>query len=318
MSVSEQDFEKSILELERSRLFELFKTSGILYVSEFSKARYAAKQYAGYGLKLSGGSIGGLIDGNGDVVKLIQRIGQNKFEKYFLNPDVFDVEILEECDITFEQLHQLREFVDKVYIQAEFEQTGAEPSSPAQQVFSLVAGFEVEDGRPVLVFFNREIWKGQYNIDKDKLGRYLKGIPAKEARQIEKFVGKLKFLEKRKTTLYRVLEILMEVQAAYFVSGNPSARVPFTQRALAKQVGVDASVLNRLVSNKSIQLPWGTEAAMITLLPSAKEISSLKLQELIEKYPSFTDERLRQEMQFRYDVVLSRRSIAQYRKELKV
>jgi len=315
-SMSEAEFAKTQEELESSRVFLLLKAAGVIHSSEFPHARFAAKQFAGYGVRLSVASgVPALIDGNGEVVGLIQRIGQEKFEACFLKGETSDVAAAEECDITLGQTQQLRDFVNKVYIQAEFEHPGTEPAVPAQ-AYSAVAGISVENGRPVLSFFHREIWKGQYAVNQQKLAEYLNAISDDDKKKAESLVGKLEFLERRKTTLYRLLELLLGKQAVYLMSGEPKDRKPLTQRELARDIGVDASVLNRLVSNKSVQLPWGLEAPLMTLIPSAKDIAKELLCGLMETNPGLTDDRLRQLLEEKHAVTISRRSVAQYRKEL--
>ncbi|MFA5161897.1 MAG: hypothetical protein WC421_06590 [Elusimicrobiales bacterium] len=316
MRLSEAKFAAVLAEVENSRLFSLLKTAGIIRLSEFPRARFATKQFAGYDVKRSVSGIGGLIDGNGDLVKLIQRVGQEKFETWFLKSEASEVAVVEECDLTLDEIRKLRDFVDKVYIQSEFERPGNEPSAQPEQVLSVVAGISIENGKPVLSFFHREIWKGQYAVNQQKLAEYLHAVSADEADKAKSIISRLEFLERRKTTLYRLLEILLKEQEAYLVSGEPSKRKPLTQRELSREIGVDASVLNRLVSNKSVQLAWGLEAPLSALIPSAKQVNRELLYQIIEATPDCTDEQLRKEMESRHNVKLSRRSIAQYRKEL--
>lgn len=311
----EEEFEKMIKELEGGRVFQLLKTSGAINLSEFPAARYAARKYAGYGLNMAAGDLPELADGSGDLVALIQGIGQEKFEACFLRDAAMsDIERAEECDISVKDAERLRDFVNRAFIQAEFEAPAA--AAPAAKVYSAVAGIELDDGEPVLAFFHREIWKGRYKVDADKLAALLPGLEPAERKRVEKTLKKIEFADKRKTTLYRALEILISVQADYLVSGDPSRRRPLSQKTLAKNLEVDPSVLNRLVSNKSIQMPWGLEAPMETLLPSSKKVNLDRLYTIAAEKPQLSDSKLREELRARHGVDLSRRSIAQYRKDL--
>lgn len=315
-AMSEEEFAKLLKEMEGGRVFQLLKTSGALTLSEFPAARYAARKYAGYGLKLSGGDLPELADGNGDLVGLMQGIGQEKFEACFLKDAAMsDIERAEECDITVKDAERLRDFVNRAFIQAEFE---GRAEAPAAAVYSAVAGIELKDGEPELAFFNREIWKGRYKVDGDKLAQLLPGLDLAERDRVERLLRKVEFADKRKTTLYRALEILISVQAEYLASGDPSRRRPLSQRTLAKNLEVDPSVLNRLVSNKSIQMPWGTEAPMEVLLPSSKKVNLERLYAIAAEKPELSDEKLRFELKARHGVDLSRRSVAQYRQDLKL
>jgi len=313
-AMSEEEFEKSLLEMESGRTFQLLKASGAVNLAEFPSARYAARKYAGYGLKLSGGDLPELADGKGDLVALIQGIGQEKFEACFLKDAAMsDVERAEECDISVADAQRLRDFVNRAFIQAEFE--GA-AEAPAAKVFSAVAGIELNDGEPQLGFFHREVWKGRYKVDAEKLAALLPGLPQAEQNRVEKLLRKLEFADKRKTTLYRALEILISVQAEYLATGEAGRRRPLSQRTMAKNLDVDASVFNRLISNKSIQMPWGMEAPMSALLPSPKKVNIDRLYEIASEKPELSDEALRTELKTRHGIALSRRSVAQYRKDL--
>lgn len=313
-SMSEEEFAKLLKELEGGKVFELLRTSGALNLSEFPSARYAARKYAGYGLKLSGGDLPELADGTGDLVALMQGIGQEKFEACFLKDAVMsDIERAEECDITVKDAERLRDFVNRAFIQAEFE---GPAEAPAAAVYSAVAGIEIKDGAPQLAFFHREIWKGRYKVDGEKLGQLLPGLEPAERARAEKLLKKIEFADKRKTTLYRALEILISVQADYLASGEPGRRRPLSQKTLAKNLEVDASVINRLVSNKSLEMPWGMQAPMTVLLPTSKQVNLERLYTIAAEQPQLSDEKLRTELKARHGVDLSRRSIAQYRKDL--
>ena len=312
--MSEEEFESFLKKIEDNRFFKLLKASGAVSLAEFPNARYAAKKYAGYGLKMSAGGLPELADGACDLVGLIQGIGQKKFEACFLKDAVMsDVERAEECEIAVKDAARLRDFVNRAFIQAEFESA---PEAPASKVFSAVAGIELENGKPVLAFFHREIWKGRYKVDGEKLSEALKGLPASEQTAVEKLVRRMELADKRKSTLYRALEIVMERQADYLLTGEPVRRSPLPQKVLAAELEVHPSVLNRLISNKSIELPWGTEAPVSVLLPSSKAINLERLYAIAVENPELTDTELCAELKIRHGVELSRQSIVQYRKDL--
>jgi DNA-directed RNA polymerase specialized sigma54-like protein len=112
------------------------------------------------------------------------------------------------------------------------------------------------------------------------------------------------------------LEEVVSAQAEFLLSRDPSRRKALTQRALSQRLDVSPSVLNRLIANKSVQLPWGLEAPLKVFVPSAKAILRDHLYQMAVESPELSDEALRRELKRRYGAELSRRSIAQYRKEL--
>jgi len=314
-AMSEEEFEKLLTAVEGSERFNLLKKTGVLSVTEFSKARFNARNFAGYGLRMEAGGLPELVDGKCDYARLIQGIGREKFEALFLkNETLSDAERAGECGISAEDSKKIREFLNRVFIQAEFESTAATPAPVA--VYSAVAGVEIENGKPVLSFFNREVWKGRYNVDEKKLAMYISGVSQKEAAAARELLKRVEFLEQRKTTLYAALEKLTEAQADYLLTGEPAKRRPYTQLALAKELDVHASVINRLVSNKSVQLPWGMEAPMAELLPSEKKINREKLYTLMIENPEATDAELTRLLECACCKKISRRSVNHYRREL--
>ena len=314
-AMSEEEFEKLLASVEGSERFTLLKKTGVLSVTEFSKARFNARNFAGYGLRMEAGGLPELVDGNCDYARLIQGIGREKFEALFLkNETLSDAERAEECAISVEDSKKIREFLNRIFIQAEFENPAG--GSPPSVVYSAVAGVKIENGKPVLGFFNREVWKSRYVVNEKKLAMYISGVPQKEAAAARELLKRVEFLEQRKTTLYAALEKLIKAQADYLLTGEPAKRRPYTQLALAQELCVHASVINRLVSNKSVQLPWGMEAPMAELLPSEKKINREKLYNLMIENPKATDVELARLLERACGKRISRRSVNQYRREL--
>lgn len=314
LEMSEREFEARVRKLEANPLFPRLIEARAVKIEPYA-GRFAARKPDGRELSMSGEGLSGLLDGRASLVDLMRRIGQDRFEEFFLgDANLPDERRAEACAVSLEEVRQLRELVDRVYIQGELE-TPSAAGVPAK-VFSSVAGVELDGGRPVIAFFNREIWKGRYRLDGSRLARLRQSVSLAEARRLDRLVCQLELLDRRKSTLYRVLEALLDLQRDYLASGDPSARRPLTQLSVAKRLDVSPSVLNRLVSNKAIRLPWGFEAPMKVLMPSAKRLLLDRFDEVATSQPTLSDERLRGEIARRFGARLSRRSVAQYRKEL--
>ena len=314
LQMSEREFEARVRRIEADPLFSRLMEARAVRIEPYS-ARYAARKPDGRVLSISGEGQSALIDGQTKQVEIVRKIGQERFEEFFLGvEEIPDQKRAEACGLSIAEVRSLRELVDRAYIQAEFERPSQSPA-PAQ-VFSLVAGVELEGGKPVLAFFNREIWKGRYRLDGGRLSDLRQSLPFAQARRLDKLVAQLDLLDRRKSTLYRVLEVLLEAQQEYFVSGDPSSRRPLLQISIARRLDVLPSVLSRLVSNKSIRLPWGFEAPLKELMPTPKRLLLDRVYELTSSLPASSDERLRVEIAERFGSHLSRRSVAQYRKEL--
>ncbi len=313
----EREFEDQIREIEATEQFRLLKASGVLSIHPFAGARLATRHFGGRDLIASSSALTEVLDGRGSLARLLERVGQERFEECFLqdNP-LSDEERARSCGISKEDVRKLREMVDRLYVQAEFDDS-SRISAPAK-AYSVVAGIQLEDGRPVLSFFNRDIWKGRYEIDPHKQAALVAALPSGQVQDIDRLISRLDFIERRKSTLYRALETLIDLQADYLLTGAPERRRPLTQRKIAAQLGVAPSVLNSLVSNKAIQLPWGLESPMKVLMPSAKSLLLSRLFDLAMDKPELSDESLGSELNRLYGAHVSRRSVAHYRSNLRI
>lgn len=315
LEMPERDFEERIREIEAKPLFKRLLKLGVVSYQPYPGTRFAERRFGGRALPTSCEGLSELVDGDSAMVRLIRRVGQERFEKFFLKDDgLSDEARAKACRLSAEEARGLREFIDRVYVQAEFESPKAAPARA--QVFSPVAGIVIEGGTPVLGFFNREIWKGRYRVDEKKRAQLQGSLSPRETRDLEVILKRLEFLDHRKSTLYRVLNGLVEEQAEFLTTGEPERRRPLSQRAVASRLGILPSTLNRLISNKSVQLPWGLEAPIKVFVPSAKVILRDRFFDLALERPGLSDEELRGEVSRLFGAKLSRRSVTQYRKEL--
>jgi hypothetical protein len=315
LEMPESELEETAKSLESRDLFGRLSSAGVISRAEFSAARFASRRFAGFSLRGSASGLPELVDGDCDLVRLMHRVGRERFEKWFLaDKPCSEEESAAACGISSGEARRLRSFLDRAFLQGEFDK-----GSPAPETyFSAVAGIEIEDGKPALSFFHREIWSRRYKVDHARLAEYLAGMPLGEAQASRRLIDRLELVDKRKTTLYRLLEDALFLQAEFLRSGDPERRRPLTQRCMASRLDSDPSVVNRLISNKSVQMPWGLEAPLEVFFPSSKDVHLARLYALAREFPDLNDEGLARELERRHGVGLSRRSITQYRKELKI
>lgn len=313
MALREDEAEALSRKLEDDPLFEGLLRAGALRRRPLPAAALAARRMAGLSLARPQTALGELIDGRSDLVALLKKAGRRGVEEAFLGTEpMTDRERARRCGLTEAEAARLRGFLDELYIRGEAEPAAAAPA----KVYSTVAGLGMRGGKPELRFFNRPVWRSLYSLDGPALESFAAALPERQREAARRLARQVELLERRKATLLRALEALAQAQASYLRSGDPARRQALTQRALAAALKVDASVLNRLISNKAVELPWGTEAPLKVLLPSAKELARDLLAGLAAERPDEADEALRAELARRHRVYLSRRSVAQYRREL--
>lgn len=315
LELPEKGAEDRLRALEALPLFKKLAKTGVLRLEADSGTRFAARKAAGLAVRQDAG-----VAVEEDMAALIEEVGQEDFTTLFLRDEegLTHSERARRCGITEEQAAQLLELVDRLYIQEELEGAAQAPAAaPPPPVCGAVAGIGVEKGKPYLAFFHRDLWKGRYAVDDARRRQLAASLSAKERRALDGLLLELEQLELRKSTLLKVLETILEVQTPFLVSRDAGKLAALTQRELSAKVGSDPSVINRLLAGKSVELPWGLEVPLRSFAPSPKTILKEKLRAIIEELPGASDEALRAELERRHRAKMSRRSVAQYRQELR-
>lgn len=132
-------------------------------------------------------------------------------------------------------------------------------------------------------------------------------------------------ISRRKQTLLKLTELLMQVQKAYFESGRYEALKPFPMKHAAEQLSVNESTVSRAVANKYVETPYGLFQMKKFFVRAIKvgqeEVSSFQILSRIKHWISvedrstpFSDQKL---VQLLSDEGLhcSRRAVAKYRRE---
>lgn len=165
--------------------------------------------------------------------------------------------------------------------------------------------------------------------------KYIDSLLASQQKDIESYVEqRLKdalflrnSLKKRKETLYRVTEMIIEHQEAFFRKGESFIK-PMRLKDLAQKLQLHESTVSRVTSNKYIQTPYGlytfkhffTHSLLNSEIGNSESVVSIKakLAALIENenpIEPYSDEQLKSLLNEK-SIQISRRTIAKYREEL--
>lgn len=120
-------------------------------------------------------------------------------------------------------------------------------------------------------------------------------------------------LEFRGSTLGRIAQELINLQADYFSAG-PSALKPLTKKELAQRIGVHESTICRATQDKSIQLPSGEVISIEVLFDSALPVKELVRQLATQK---LSDGQIAEKLG-EAGIQIARRTVAKYRDQLRV
>ena len=139
-----------------------------------------------------------------------------------------------------------------------------------------------------------------------------------------------KAIEQREDTLKRITHALVERQFTFFQTGNTIDLKPLTMKEIAKMVDVHESTVSRAIKDKMIETPFGTfdmkrffSNGLATEQVEQSSSEQVK-QEIVrfikdeQKTAPLSDQAIADLLQKTLGVLISRRTIAKYRNQLKI
>jgi RNA polymerase sigma-54 factor len=325
LQMSEGEFQQLIVEIERSPLFlRLYQKEKLIHYQRFPRTSISSTFYQ---LKedtaADPGSLNveSLLLKKENLVQQIQKLGMERFKRYFLFPDsgVTINEIAKECDLDVAQVQEINSLVDEFSIMSEF----YHPSKFSSDVihYHKVASVEKAGGDFVIGYFSPLLARGRYRINYERFeelnnsGAFSKD----EARETRQLFKKLELINSRKDTLNQILQGIVDKQSLYFQTGDSKSLLPLSQKEIAQKIGVAASSVSRAIRSKSINTPWGEEVPMKHFFPNPKWFKKELLGQLLKGDDELSsDEMIRIRLKEKFGVAISRRSVANLREGLKI
>lgn len=316
----ERDFLRQAAELEADPLFIKLTAPGADGSAPVMRRRFAGASYA-FGLACgdealaaaagSGGSAGEWLAERPAMLKLAQRAGLENFEKYFLSDLVFSPAAAgRACGLTAAEASALKNFADAFVLAHERVPSAALPAL----YLRCAARISAEGGRLSIAYAHPAYFRGAYNIDNAALSRLLKSgsLSRGEAARVRALTSRAQRIAWRKSGFHRVLTALVARQEAFLLEKAPLR--PFSQRALAAQVGLNPATVSRLLAAKTIMAPWGEEiklgnlfrkknAFIIDIIKTVTGAGAKKM----------TDREVAESLRSVYGIRVSRRSVNLYR-----
>jgi DNA-directed RNA polymerase specialized sigma54-like protein len=326
LEMPEEDFRRLIGEVESSPLFRrLYRKEKLIRYQRFPRTDLSSSFYP---LKeemvVDKGSLDveSLLLNKEHVVGQIQKLGLEKFRQYFLYPDESELtmeEIAQECDLDVTEVQEVESLINEFSILSEFYNPSA--LGPEQGVYyTKVASVERGPEGFVLGYYSPSFARGRYSINYERFEELKKSgiFGDNEAKEAKQLFRKLELINTRKDTITQVLQGVVEKQALYFESGDPKALLPFSQKELARRIGLAPSSVSRAIRGRSIVTPWGAEVPLKRFFPRPREFRKELLRHLLETDKGLSsDETIRSKLWEKLGVSISRRSVANLRKELK-
>jgi DNA-directed RNA polymerase specialized sigma54-like protein len=325
LEMPEEEFNRLIAEVESSPLFkDLYRKERIIRHQRYPKTDISPRFYQ-LNEEIAAGTstldIESLLSNKEDVIRLIKKIGLENFKRYFLYPElgVSVEEVAQECNLELAEVEEINSLINEFSIMNEFYNPSVLSSEHGIH-YSKVASIERGAEGFIIGYLSPSYARGRYSIDYERFEelRESGAIAGAEVKKIRQLFKRLEIINSRKDTVTRILQGIVEKQAPYFESGNGKAVLPLSQKELAERIGLVPSSISRAISGKSLETPWGEEKALKDFFPRPRMFRKELVRQLLETGEEFpSDEAIKAKLEQAFGVSISRRSIANLRKELK-
>lgn len=322
IKMPEPEWAKLLSEVERDPLFhELVDARAegkrIIRFKRFARTGLAGQFYNEQDADVAGGSgisPEALLDQKKHLLKLIEKIGQTNFEKYFLYREESETaeRIAEICNVTLDEAKQVQDFVVDMGVQAEFHHPsklqGTEKVRP-NVIGRIVSN---EDGTFSIAYFSPHLARGLYDIDRDALRRWQKGkkLDRASSARLRKYIGLLELSNLKQGAFWRVIDHLLKAQKTYFETQDITKMAPVSLRKVAAKLEFAPSTLSRVLSAKSVILPWDREVLLLDLMPGQRRVVLEIMDKLRhEGAANMTDMALSKLIEDKFQVKISRRTV---------
>jgi DNA-directed RNA polymerase specialized sigma54-like protein len=327
LEMPEEEFNRLTTEVESNPLFKkLYRKERIIHYQRYPKTDISSRFYQ-LNEEIAAGGMGtldieSLLSDKEDIVRHIQKMGLENFKRYFLYPEprVSVEEITQKCNLELPEVEKINSLINEFSVMSEFYHPSALSSGRVIH-YSKVASIERGPEGFIVGYLSPSYARGKYSIDYERFEE-LRGngaFSAAEAKEIKQLFKKLELINSRKDTVTRILQGIVEKQALYFESGNGKALLPFSQKELAERIGLVPSSISRAISGKSLETPLGEEKALKDFFPRPRMFRKELVRQLLETGEEFpSDEAIKAKLDQKFGVSISRRSVANLRKELKI
>jgi DNA-directed RNA polymerase specialized sigma54-like protein len=335
LSLPENEFAKLIKEIEDNPLFRKLTYPTDLKEKIFAYGRFPKTNLSSNFYELKEELLGernfpeveSVINRKKEVLKICKKIGIDNFNKYFLYHEGTSSleEIADECEIELEEVKKIIDLVNEIAIYSEF----YEPTSinlQGQIHYTKIAKIEKDEEDFIVKYYSPHLARGRYLINYEKIEKLKREdfFTTEELANLKHLVKNMELVNLRKSILSQIIEKIIARQKRYLENGEPEEIQTYTQSELAREIATNPSVISRALRYRSIEIPTGEEVPLQRFFLKPKK----KKMELVEKIIAeegeisgtrrLSDETIKKILKEKYNLSLSRRTIAVYRQELKI
>jgi DNA-directed RNA polymerase specialized sigma54-like protein len=262
----------------------------------------------------SGVSPESLIDQKKQLLALVRKLGQDKFEKHFLYREegVSIESIANQCGLSVSEAQQINDFILNMSVLSEFYFPSQLQSTQLMRPTLVGRIVRNDDTSYSIAFFSPHLARGTYEINHLALRSWQreKKLDRNEASRLRRYVGLLEMANLKQGAFTRVLDYLLLAQRKYFDTQDLSQLAPISLRQVARHIQFAPSTISRVFSAKSILLPWEKEVPLLYLMPGRRRVLLHILEKMLAgREKRSTDADLAREIQETTGVNVSRRTV---------
>lgn len=243
-------------------------------------------------------------------IQLIRKIGQPRFEKYFLGEEIMApaAAIAAACGIAPADVGLLHSMLIRL------DAMRGEPAPlPAAHAGVCVAQISAVGSDLRIAWRQTYMARGAYIVDQTGLKKFSETqLDASEREALRRLLAVIAQHNFRANKLCRVLEYITEKQKRFLLSGRDADKIALSAKAVSMQAEVHPTTVSRILKGRTVVAPSGKEIALPQLLPSMKHIATAALTELAGC--ARTDRELQRLLRLNYGISLARRTVNAYKK----
>ncbi len=302
MEMSEPDWAKALSTLEKDPLFlELTRPADgnpIVRYKRFGHSRLADGFYDAPS-PIHEVSEAEMFEKRRQLLEMASRMGHDAFERaVVLHEGTMTPDVIVADDL----LSAVSTSIDKIH------HSSLSDTEPVNVLGKVAA---IESGAFAVSFYFPHLVRGLFEIDRPRLKEWQsgRGLGKEDASRLRRLVGLMELSNMKQGAFWRVLERLMVLNRDYFETRDPSRMAPVSLRKLADQLDFAPSTVSRVVSGKSLILPWGQEAAISDLMPGQRRVVLSILEKVLPDMPRATDLAIARRLKESHGVTVSRRTV---------
>lgn len=328
IEMPEREFAQEIVKLEKDPLFQKLYFGDGRIPGALRRQRWPGGKLAGSFYEIDERTAAGTGERvgveefaatRGPALAAIKRMGQKDFERYFLHGE--DALTLEEIGrrtkLTPEEVRSIHELVVELGARAEFEGKTAVPSAAPGRQAACLARISLEGGAATFEFYAPYWARGLYQIRHDLLDRWKDGgLTPEERKHLPGLLKRLETVNLRQSTLFRLLEMVAQLQGDFLKSELAVDIRPISLRQLAKRLDLSPSTVSRAFAHRSVQLPSSRELSLISFVPGRRSVLRSLLGGWLTENLAVTDAALADRLKSEKGISISRRTVNAVRHEL--